>query len=163
MVLVTSPDSAQARSIVALNLAICAGAEGDRVLLVDGDREQQAAMMTISSESGEDPEKLLSIANRVVRTPWDRVKFLRVFHRGGDQQSAYRLRDAVLAEADNFDCIVIDGGLLASDPSVRSVATFVEDVIVVVETGNSRRERLQEAIDMLGPHRAKIAGAVLAA
>jgi uncharacterized protein involved in exopolysaccharide biosynthesis/Mrp family chromosome partitioning ATPase len=163
IVLVTSPDSAQARSIVALNLAICAGAGGERVLLVDGDREQQAAMMSIRSDSGEAPEKLLSIVNRVVRTPWELVKFLRIFHRGSDQHTGYKLRDAVLAEADKFDFIVIDGGLLLSDPSVRSFATFVDDVVVVVESGSSRRERLQDAINTLGPNQTKIAGAVLAA
>jgi Mrp family chromosome partitioning ATPase len=164
IVLVTSPDSANARSVVALNLALCAGEDGERVLLVDGDREQQAAMMAITSENGADAEKLMSIANRVVATPWQRVKFLRVFQRAGtDQQAAYRIRDAIVAEAGKFDLVVVDGGLVLSDPYVRKFATFVDDVVVVAESGKSNRDRLQEAIEALGANRAKVAGAVLAA
>jgi uncharacterized protein involved in exopolysaccharide biosynthesis/Mrp family chromosome partitioning ATPase len=162
-VLITSPDSAHARSIVALNLALYAGAGGEQVLLVDADREQQAEMISLRSESGEDADKLLSFANRIVRTPWQRVKFLRIFQRGGNEQHmVYGLRDAILSKADKFDLVVIDGGLLLSDPSVQTFAALVDDVVVVVDGGYSRRDRLHDGLEALGSNQAKIAGAVLA-
>jgi Mrp family chromosome partitioning ATPase len=163
VILVTSPDSAEARSLVALNLAICAGAEGERVLLVDGDREQQAAMMAMRNDDEGAMGKLMSIVNRIVRTPWERVRFLRLFHRGSDQDTGHRLREAIRAEGEKYDFVVIDGGLLLSDPSVRGFASFVDDVVVVLETGASRSDSLHDALDTLGPNQEKIVGAVLAA
>lgn len=163
VVLVTSPDGAHARSVVALNLALYAGAAGEQVLLVDADREQQAEMISIRSENGEDAEKLINFANRVVRTPWERVKFLRIFQGvRAEQQVSYGLRDAILSRADKFDLIVIDGGLLLNDPSVQTFAGLADDVVLVVDGGYSRRDHLHDGLEALGSNQAKIAGAVLA-
>jgi uncharacterized protein involved in exopolysaccharide biosynthesis len=163
VVLVTSSDTAHARSVVALNLALYAGADGEQVLLVDTDRDQQAEMISIRHESGEGPERAPTFANRVVRTPWERVSFLRLFHRNGsERQMASGLRDAILSRTDEFDLIVIDGGLLLNDPSVQTFAALVDDIVLVVEGGFSRRDRLHDGIEALGPSRTKIAGAVLA-
>ena len=163
VVLVTSPGSPDVRSIIALNLAICAGAAGDRVLLVDGDREQQAAMMALRDQDDEQQEKLLRLANRVVRTPWDGVKFLRVFTPGGNERhTAYGLRDAIMSKAEKFDLIVIDGGSPSSDPAVRAFPTFVDDILIVVERGRTSRDQMREGLEALGPTQVKRVGAVLA-
>ncbi|HML06945.1 MAG TPA: exopolysaccharide transport family protein [Xanthobacteraceae bacterium] len=163
VVLVTSPDSPDARSVVALNLAIRAGGDGERVLLVDGDRQQQAMMLAVRDEDGEEQERLTSLANRVVRTPWERVKFLRVSPpAGNDRQMAYDLRDAVMSRVDKFDLIVVDGGLLSSDPVVRTFPAPVDDIVIVVERGRTRRDHLREGLEALGANEAKLSGAVLA-
>jgi uncharacterized protein involved in exopolysaccharide biosynthesis len=157
VILVTSPDNAQTRSLVALNLAILAGAEGEQALLVDGDRAQQTATSSLGGDG-----KLLGIVNRIVGTPWDGLRFLRLLHPGPDRDTAFRLRDAILADGGRYDFIVIDGGLLLSDPSVRGFASFVDDVVVVLER-DAHADRLDDALGALGADRAKVAGAVLAA
>jgi len=43
-------------------------------------------MMALRDEDDEQQEKLMRFANRVVRTPWDRVKFLRVFAPGNNER-----------------------------------------------------------------------------
>jgi polysaccharide biosynthesis transport protein len=163
VVLVTSPGSADVRSVIALNLAICAGAAGARVLLVDGDREQQAAMMALRDEDDEQQERLLRLANRVVRTPWDGVMFLRVFAPGNNErQTAYGLRDAIMGKAEKFDLVVIDGGSPSSDPAVRAFPTFVDDILIVVERGHTSRDQVRDGLEALGPTPVKLMGAVLA-
>jgi hypothetical protein len=133
------------------------------VLLVDGDRQQQAAMMALRDEDDEQQEKLMRLANRVVRTPWDGVKFLRVFAPGNnEQQTAYGMRDAIMGKAEKFDVIVIDGGSPSSDPAVRAFPTFVDDILIVVERGHTTRDQLRDGLEALGPTQVKLEGAVLA-
>ena len=67
-----------------------------------------------------------------------------------------------MSKADKFDLVVIDGGLLLSDPSVHTFAGLVDDVVVVVGGGYSRRDYLHDGLEALGSNQAKIAGAVLA-
>ncbi len=147
LVLVMSPDNSDVRSVIALNLAICAGADGDRVLLVNDDPHHH---------------RFMTGASRVVRTPWDQVEVLRVPLDGSDLQAADELCDAIAARNHRYDLIVIDCSLRSSDPAVRIFASFVDDIVMVVQSGYTSREGLRAGIDVLGSTQTKLAGAVLA-
>ncbi len=105
----------------------------------------------------------MRLANRVVRTRWDGVEFLRVFAPGGNErQTAYGLRDAIMGKAEKCDPIVVDGGSPSSDPAVRAFPTFVDDILIVVERGHTNRQHLRERLEALGPTQVTLAGTVLA-
>jgi len=162
--LVTSPPgSPDVRSIVALNLAVCAGAEGARVLLVIGDSQQQDATPSAAHRDSEHRRRG-NFVDRIVETPWRGVEFLRLPPAGGyDRQVLDRLRDVVADTADEFDLIVIDDGLSSTESVLLGFPSFLDNVIMVVESGYTRRDQLQEGLEALKESRAKLTGAVLAA
>jgi Mrp family chromosome partitioning ATPase len=71
-----------------------------------------------------------------------------------------RLRGLIAERADAYDLIVIDDGLSSA---VLGHPSFLENVIMVVESGHTRRDELQEGLDALNQGRARLTGAVLAA
>ena len=162
--LVTSPPgSPDVRSIIALNLAVCAGEEGAHVLLVISDSHQQGATRPVAGRDSEHRRRT-NFADRIVQTPWRGVEFLRLLPAGGyDRQMLERLRDVIADTADEFDLIVIDDGLSSTELILLGSPRFLDNVIMVVESGHTRRDQLQEGLEALKQSRAKLTGAVLAA
>jgi Mrp family chromosome partitioning ATPase len=102
-----------------------------------------------------------NFADRIVQTPRRGVEFLRLLPAGGyDRQMLDRLRDVIADTADEFDLIVIDDGL---ESGLLRSPRFLDNVIMVVESGHTRRDQLQEGLEAVKQSRAKITGAVLAA
>jgi polysaccharide biosynthesis transport protein len=162
--LITSPSgNADSRSIIALNLAVSAGADGARVLLVISDPQSFEAKpptggkaLTRSGRTG--------LADRIVQTPWRGVEFLRLLPSGGyDRRANERLQDVIADAANAFDLIVIDDGLSSTESVLLASPRSLDTVVMVVESGNTRRDELQEGLDALRQSRSKLAGAVLAA
>ena len=59
--------------------------------------------------------------------------------------------------------IVIDDGLSSTESVLLGSPRFLDNVIMVVESGHTRRDQLQEGLEGLKQSRAKLTGAVLAA
>ena len=105
-----------------------------------------------------------NFADRIVQTPWRGVEFLRLLPAGGyDRQMLDRLRDVIADTADEFDLIVIDDGLSSTESGLLRSPRFLDNVIMVVESGHTRRDQLQEGLEAVKQSRAKITGAVRAA
>ena len=123
--LVTSPPgSPDVRSIIALNLAVCAGEEGAHVLLVISDSHQQGATRPVAGRDSEHRRRT-NFADRIVQTPWRGVEFLRLLPAGGyDRQMLDRLRDVIADTADEFDLIVIDDGLSSTESGLLRPRAF---------------------------------------
>jgi len=162
VVLFDSPDGPEARSIVALNLAICAGDEGKRVLFVEGDRAQAAATAAVRSDKSEPGERIVGRANRVFRTPWEGVRLMRIYAvADGEGESTDEACDALLINADDFDLVVIDGALVLHDPALRRFASFVDDVVMVIKNDRAVAAQIRKGLDVVGSDRAALAGIVL--
>jgi Mrp family chromosome partitioning ATPase len=100
----------------------------------------------------------------VVHTPWRGVALLRLPSSAGyDRWSTDRLQDVIREAADAFDLIVIDDGLSSTESVLLASPRFLDNVIMVVESGQTRRDELQEGLEALKRSRSKLAGAVLAA
>jgi polysaccharide biosynthesis transport protein len=162
--LITSPSGhADIRSVVALNLAVSAGDAGAHVLLVISDPQRHEAKPpqggTALARRGP-----ANFADGVVQTPWPGVEFLRFAANGGyDRRANERLHDLIVDAADAFDLIVIDDGLSSTESLLLASPRFLDNVVMVVESGNTRRDDLQEGLEALQQNRSKLAGAVLAA
>jgi hypothetical protein len=105
-----------------------------------------------------------NFVDHIVQTPWRGVEFLRLPPAGGyDRQVVDRRHDVVADTAGEFDLIVIDDGLSSTESVLLGVPSFLDNVIMVVEGGYTRRDQLHEGLEALKESRAKLAGAVLAA
>jgi Mrp family chromosome partitioning ATPase len=51
--------------------------------------------------------------------------------------------------ADEFDLIVIDDGLSSTESVLLGSPRFLDNVIMVVESGHTRRDQLQEGLEAL--------------
>jgi polysaccharide biosynthesis transport protein len=160
--LTSPPGNADIRSVVALNLAVCAGAEGARVLLVIGDSHQHDVGRSAADRERDHRERT-DVADGIRQTPWRRVEFLPLPAPSYQRQAFGRLRDLIADRADAYDLIVIDDGLSSAESVLLGHPSFLDNVIMVVESGHTRRDQLQEGLDALKQSRAKLTGAVLAA
>ena len=102
-------------------------------------------------------------ADGISQTPWPGVEFLRLPVAGYQRHVFERLRDLIAEKADAYDLIVIDDGLSSAESVVLGHPSFLQNVIMVVESGHTRRDELQEGLDALNQGRARLTGAVLAA
>jgi polysaccharide biosynthesis transport protein len=159
--LTSPPGSADVRSVVALNLAVCAGAEGARTLLVISDSQQHDVGRSTGSER--DDRGRRDFADGIRQTPWRGVEFLRLPAPSYQRQAFGRLRDLIADRADAYDLIVIDDGLSSTESVLLGYPSFLDNVIMVVESGHTRRDQLQDGLDALKQSRAELTGAVLAA
>jgi polysaccharide biosynthesis transport protein len=165
IVLVTSlTDSTDIRSIIALNLAICAGAEGADVLLVMGHSIYHDAAEPLDRSTEQQPERL-NFGDGIVQTPWPGVELLMApSGEGAYRNMTDRLRDALADAAADFDFIVIDDEFSLGESVARRFPKLLDNIIMVVESGYTRRDRLKEQLDeLLGQNPAEFAGVVLAA
>lgn len=162
--LITSPSGdADVRSVIALNLAVSAGDAGAHVLLVISDPQRHEAKPPAGGTALV-RRGAANFADRVVQTPWAGVEFLRFAANGGyDRRANERLYDLIADAANSFDLIVIDDGLSSTELILLASPRYLDNVIMVVESGNTRREDLQEGLEALRQSRSKLAGAVLAA
>jgi polysaccharide biosynthesis transport protein len=162
--LITSPSgNPDIRSIIALNLAVSAGAAGAHVLLVISDPQRYEAKPPAGGTALERRGRT-NFADRIVQTPWSGVELLRLLPSGGyDRRANERLHDVIADATDAFDLIVIDDGLSSTESVLLASPRFLDNVIMVVESGSTRREELQEGLEALRQSRSKLAGAVLAA
>jgi polysaccharide biosynthesis transport protein len=159
--LTSPPGSAEVRSVIALNLAVCAGAEGAQVLLVISDSDQHDVGRSANPDRHDGTRK--EFADGIRQTPWPGVEFLRLPAAGRHRQVFDRLRDLIADRADEYDLMVIDDGLSSTESVLLGHPSFLDNVIMVVESGYTRRDQLQEGLDALKQSRAKLTGAVLAA
>jgi polysaccharide biosynthesis transport protein len=168
LVLVTSFDGLCARSIVALDLARSAAAGGERVLLIDGDPGQHRLTSSFARADGagfrEVLEGRVGLSDVVVRTPWQGVILLTVgstSSHNGTRQLRRPSGDAISGQLRPFDLVVVDGRFPFSDPLARGFSKIVDDVVVVVEAGISRKEDLHHVLRTLTSNKMNVRGAVL--
>jgi MinD-like ATPase involved in chromosome partitioning or flagellar assembly len=102
-------------------------------------------------------------ADGIRQTPWRGVEFLRLPAPGYQRQAFERLRELIANRADAYDLIVIDDGLSSTESVLLAFPSFLDNVIMVVESGYTRRDQLQEGLEALKQNRTKLTGAVLAA
>jgi uncharacterized protein involved in exopolysaccharide biosynthesis len=161
VVAVDSPGDADLRSLIALNLAICVGKAGKRVLWVESNRPSEPATRGRGTKAYDATARR---AHGLFRTPWEGVKIMRIDVRAEDRRhrpSADDVRGALEVNASTSDLIVIDGDLLFRDGPLSDFVRSVDDALIVVQNDRTRGSQIKEALADLGTDRDKAAGLVL--
>jgi polysaccharide biosynthesis transport protein len=166
LVLVTSPDDLESRSVVATDLALTAAADGERVLLIDADRRQRRLTTSLTEAGAAGLHEVLAgqivLSRAVVKTPWQRVDLLTAGPVSGNPRQFRQLpREAISGQLRAFDLVVVDGRLPSSDHLARNFSSLVDDVVIVVEAGVSRKDELRHMLQALSSAKMNVRGAVL--
>ncbi len=161
-VLLTALDHGEAKSTVALNLALAAADNGNSVLLIDADFDRKsisrkvgalakpgllnvldgnARLATAVLTDTEFPFTILPAGNR------RRGGATPVSDGGGEPRALTR---RVLQMTRNFDLVIIDDGLLRNKRRVENWATVTNAFYVVVREGLTNKEDLQNSMNTMG-------------
>jgi protein-tyrosine kinase len=163
--LVTSPEEGDGKTFVSLNLALMmAVAPGCRVLVVDlnVDRPSFHARMLLP----EAPGAREVIAGTLWKTAAWKVPHMDLFvlcrgrsDHGEMEPVNYPLFRAWLSDVrKQFDWVVVDGPALNSSPDAEILAQYTDGTLMVLRTGVSEFEKMDEAVGRID--RAKMVGAV---
>jgi polysaccharide biosynthesis transport protein len=167
LVLITSPDRLDARSLVAVSLARAAADDGERVLLIDVDRGRQLTSSLAEGRSvgfREVLEGRALVSGAIVKTPWQRVDLLAASSGAGTsaaRQSRQLPSEAISGQLRAFDLVVVDGRLPSSDPVARNFSNLIDDVVIVLEAGVSTKDELRQTLHTLNSAKVSVRGTVL--
>lgn len=167
LALIVSAEQGEGKTTIALNLALAAAASGERVLLVDADMARRALSRRIAPDAKAGLFEVLNgelpLADALVRDPRSGLEALPLAPKSvaGERPSRAQLAMLKDAVARNFDYVIFDGGPLLDDFASRSIGEIVDQIVMVVRAGGTRREAVTEAIEILRMPRTKLVGAVL--
>jgi len=162
--LVTSATEEEGHSIVALNLALTAAADGWRVLLIDADMKLAALSKTLDATENAGLLELVvgraALASTLIHETDTGLSFLPV---GKATADIPRLSQGLrtVTQKDDFDLTIIDAGAVFAGEQVRALAEIVDDIILVVQVGGPTRTVIRSGFDSLALSSRKVKGAVL--
>jgi len=162
--LVTSSTEQEGHSIMALNLALTAAADGWRVLLIDADMKFAALSKTLDATENAGLLELVAgraaLASTVIHETETGLSFLPVGKATADISNVSQGLRSV-TQKENFDLIIIDGGAVLASEHPRALAGIVDDIVFVVQVGGPTRTEIRSALDTLALSSRKVRGAVL--
>jgi protein-tyrosine kinase len=166
-ILVSSTSPSEGKSVTASNLAITMMQEGKKVLIVDCDLRKP----TIHRKFG--ISNIDGLSNYIVGDiAFDEaaVKYnegLYVMPSGAlppnpsEMLSSNKMRDFLSSVKKDFDIIIIDSPPVLAVTDAQILATMVDGVVLVVESGKTEKEAVIRAKDLLSKVKANIIGAVI--
>lgn len=167
-VLVTSAIAAEEKTLVALNLALTAAASGERVLLVDADFERGTLSKLLGSASGWGLFNLLegrtTLPTVVMSDEESGLNFVplgeptRLGIRRPKPETIIR---RLLEPARRYDLVIVDCGSTLNDGYVRPFAETLDDIVLLVRAGSTRKDEIRLAMEMLRLNSSKVRGTVL--
>jgi polysaccharide biosynthesis transport protein len=165
-ILLVAPHDGGEAGTVAFNLAVIAAANHS-VLLIDGDSHRQAlaAVFPHQSQAGlidiASGQKLLS--EIVTRDPRTNIHMLPLFARRIGSYRDVKNEDIKTAfdQTKKFDLVIILGSLHDGNPVAAFFAGLVDQVVLIVKEGATRKRDIDGALSILGSNARKIRGTVL--
>jgi succinoglycan biosynthesis transport protein ExoP len=168
VIMVTSPNAGDGKSVTASNLAISLAHAGRRVLLVDADlrRPTQDWIHNLSRNRGlvHILRDLLPIHRVVQRSA---IENLDVITAGPEAAgpaellTSSRLGEFVEAARQSYDVVILDSPplLAVTDPAI--IGTLTDGVVLVVKDGSIRHRDAERVVDLLAAMGTPILGTVL--
>jgi capsular exopolysaccharide synthesis family protein len=163
--LITSARAAEGKSSTALALAHNLARIGRSVLLIDGDLRKPAFR---SLSNGQGLTKLLTseemLADHVTATQYENLSLLAsgpVPPNPADLLSSARLRSIIKEAAAQFEVVIVDAPPVLGLADAPLIASVVNEVMLVIESGKTRTSAAQEAMSRLRSTGANLLGATL--
>ena len=164
-ILISSARAGEGKSSTAVSLAHNLARLGKSVLLIDSDL-RKPAFRSLSNGTG--LTKLLTsdekVADHVTPTQYDRLCLLAcgpIPPNPADLLSSGRLRTIIREAAAQFDVVVVDAPPVIGLADAPLLASVINDVVLVIESGKTRTTTAQDAINRLRAAGANIIGATL--
>jgi capsular exopolysaccharide synthesis family protein len=165
---VTSAEEAAGKTLTSLNLALSlARGEERRVLLVEADLWRPQLYTYLDPEDPARPglhqvlDRRLQLAEAVVRLAGSSLDILAAGVDGapGDIISGRRMSEVLTEMRAAYEIVVIDSPPMELMASARSLAARSDGAILVVRSGQSRRQEIERSLATLGQE--KVIGVVL--
>ena len=163
--LISSARAGEGKSSTAVSLAHNLARLGKSVLLIDSDL-RKPAFRSLSNGTG--LTKLLTsddkVADHVTPTQYDRLCLLAcgpIPPNPADLLSSGRLRTIIREAAAQFDVVVVDAPPVIGLADAPLLASVINDVVLVIESGKTRTTTAQDAMNRLRAAGANIIGATL--
>ncbi len=171
-VMLVSSQPHEGSSSIAWSAAISAALQKRKVLLVDGDGGKGDLSVTLAPENGGALRDVLSgkadLADLVVEDKALGLSFLPLV--SGDRKhqainwGEYQTMLARLPEiARNYDLVLVDGGAILNSGLAHMLVDVVDQVALVVRTGETSRKTVLEALRALDVPARKMAGVIVSA
>ncbi len=157
--LITSPIVGEGKTTVTLGLATALADLGFRVLIVDGDFRRAE----LSQRLGYNRELVpvgrpvqLQPSLDLVPTVPKQGKIVELVTRGRFEQSL-----AAAQSTNEYDYVLVDSAPVSLTSETALMAAVIPNVLFVVRPGMSKRNSVNDALDQLAQHNAKILGLVI--
>ncbi len=168
VVLITSPQPRDGKSMVAANLAISYASSGKRTILVDSDtRRGRAQEMFDRQKSPGLTDYLLDRASLEEVLQDTGVNHLTLLARGDNRGfnpellESERMADLVARLGDAYDMVVLDAPPLAAGADTLVLGEYADKVVVVLRAGETNEDMARTKLDMVGNVELPFVGAVL--
>ena len=153
---------------VALNLALAAVANGERVLLIDADAVHRTLSTLVAPGAQIGLMEVLaghaSLKDALVGDAPGGFQALPMAARAGawrGRPSREAFERLIALARQGFDYVMIVGAPLADEPDARAIAEAVDQVALVLRTGETRRAGIASALRALRIRGEKTCGIVL--
>lgn len=166
-ILITSADLEEGKSIVASNIALSFSQNGQSVIIVDCNLRKPAINKIFDIQNVCGLVEVLSDKNDIKYTIKQYNKNLYILPAGNIKENpsemldSYKMNTLIEYLKNKFDIVIIDSPPLQDVTDAQILATKVDGTILVVKCGESKKEDVLEAKELLDKVRANIIGAVL--
>jgi len=169
-VMVVSANDGEGAADFALNLALATSLTGKRVLIIDTDVEHRTLTKLIAPNAqtgifdvieGKLPLAGAAIANS--DTGLNLLPIPAAAQASDKRVTPDQLSGLFAAAQADFDCIVVCGVPLLTEPDTGSLCRSVDQIVLVTRAGVSRREDVEDALQLLRIHHSRPHSVVLTA
>jgi Mrp family chromosome partitioning ATPase/capsular polysaccharide biosynthesis protein len=167
-VMVVSTREGEGTANFALSLALATSLNGKRVLIVDADTERRTLTQLVAPEAQMGifdviMEKLplasVAIANSGTGLSFLPMPAMAQASAKGITRDQLSVLFAIACT--EFDCIILCGAPLLAEPDTGNLCQSVDQIVLVTRAGVSRRDEVQDALQLLRIHHCKPHSAVL--
>lgn len=170
IIAISSAQSGEGKSTLALSLGVVAGQENQRVLLIDFDLQRQGLSSLVASEEGDQtPELVLRhpadlgrhIARNFVAPGVDLLTFRRGAPVPRNIRTLPQYCESFEVMRQNYDLVILDTPpLLAADEASR-LAALADAAVLVARSRRTTSHALRAAVTILFASKANVAGIAL--
>lgn len=167
-VLFASDEPAAGKSTVASNMALAYAQTGKKTLLLDADLRRPTSHHTfeVSNEAGLSNAIVndISLNDVIKRTDFVNLDLITsgpIPPNPAELLSAPKLDAIMVRLKTDYDIVIIDSPPLLSVTDAQLISKSADGVILVTNVGKNNRDRLKDAIELLGKSNANIIGIVL--